>query len=127
VGVVEYDDGRLDYLGLYGCHVQMSYGAPTVSVWALFTDAIARHRVFCARVSRAYIRALVARFRGAVIGNVVDGRNRLAVRWVRWLGFALQGPFPTTSLVPGASGAPLHVFVYLSRENAEARCATQPL
>lgn len=58
-------------------------------VWALSGAAVDRHRKAFLRASRAILEALLSHC--ALLWNWVDARYAGAVRWVRWLGFAV-GP-----------------------------------
>lgn len=61
-------------------------GAP----WLLGTDAVERHfRVFL-RQSIDWREQLLQRY--AVLRNVVDDRNEVSKRWLRWMGFELSSP-----------------------------------
>jgi hypothetical protein len=74
------------------------------SAWALTGTAVERHRKEFARVSRAGVAALLARY--PVLFADVDARYARALRWVRWLGFTVLPAVPF-----GASGEPFHPIV----------------
>lgn len=62
-------------------------GAP----WLLGSDAIERHRVEFLRASVHWRGQLLKRY--SVLRNVVHCRNKVAIRWLRWLGFTFSEPF----------------------------------
>ena len=62
-------------------------GAP----WLLGSDVIERHRVEFLRASVHWRGQLLKRY--SVLRNVVHCRNKVAIRWLRWLGFTFSEPF----------------------------------
>lgn len=73
------------------------------SPWLLGTEDLPRH-------SRAFLRrnkAFVGHIRGEYsrLENYVDARNTLAIRWLKWLGFAVEEAAPF-----GAYQLPFHRF-----------------
>ncbi|MBE6441468.1 MAG: hypothetical protein E7022_03930 [Desulfovibrio desulfuricans] len=65
-------------------------GAP----WLLGTSAISERRVILEflRQCPAYVERMQARF--PRLENYVHARNRLSVRWLRWLGFTVETAAP---------------------------------
>lgn len=62
----------------------------TAAPWLLGTDAVEKHyRVFL-RQSVDWRDQLLRRY--AVLMNVVDDRNEVSKRWLRWMGFKLSDP-----------------------------------
>lgn len=67
-------------------------GAP----WLIGADAIERYQMAFLRHSRPMVQQMRDRF--PVMTNHVDDRNKVAIRWLRWLGFVMgeaepHGPF----------------------------------
>lgn len=62
----------------------------TAAPWLLGTDAVERHYREFSRRSRDWRDQLLERY--AVLRNVVDDRNEVSKRWLRWLGFELSDP-----------------------------------
>lgn len=60
--------------------------------WLLGSEAVAAYGRPFLRRNRAYVRAMLAEF--PVLTNVVDARNAVSIRWLRWLGFTLGTPTP---------------------------------
>ncbi len=60
--------------------------------WLLGSDAVAAYGRLFLRRNRAYVRAMLRDF--PVLANVVDARNAVSIRWLRWLGFTLGTPQP---------------------------------
>ena len=84
VGII---DGRPEVMwGVRDLNVLTSTAAP----WLLGTDAVETHyRVFL-RQSVDWRDQLLQRY--AVLRNVVDDRNEVSKRWLRWMGFELSDP-----------------------------------
>lgn len=67
--------------GVKSANVLTGLGIP----WLLGTDAVERHYVQFLRRSRPYLAELM---RGhEELRNIVDERNQISVRWLRWMGF----------------------------------------
>lgn len=61
-------------------------------VWILGTNLVDRHaRAFLAQTNKEF---LDVKAMHPILFNFVDVRNRRAVRWIKWLGFEMQGPIP---------------------------------
>lgn len=60
--------------------------------WLLGADSVAAYGRPFLRRNRAYVRAMLRDF--PVLANVVDARNAVSIRWLRWLGFTLGTPTP---------------------------------
>ena len=58
------------------------------SPWLLGTDKIRKHSVTFLKLNRLYIPKMLDLFPHLV--NYVDVRNALSIRWLRWLGFAVD-------------------------------------
>lgn len=63
----------------------------TGSPWMLGSEAINAHRKDFLRHSSHWRDQLLQRY--SVLKNVVDCRNTVAIRWLRWLGFRFSDPF----------------------------------
>jgi len=74
-------------LGVGDVNVLAGVGAP----WLLGTDGMMRvpKRVFLAGSVK-----IVGQWRGryALMSNYVDGRNKVSIRWLKWLGFEMKEP-----------------------------------
>lgn len=82
-------DGAL--VCLFGV-VPVSLTGVTGIPWLLGSDAVAAYGRPFLRRNRAYVRAMLRDF--PVLANVVDARNAVSIRWLRWLGFTLGTPQP---------------------------------
>ena len=71
--------------------------------WLLGTEAIERHPVAFLRRCRGMLDDLSRDF--LVLRNLVDTRNRSSIRWLGWLGFAIDPPIPH-----GPDRLPFHPF-----------------
>ncbi|MEW8025545.1 MAG: hypothetical protein AB2777_21100 [Candidatus Thiodiazotropha endolucinida] len=58
--------------------------------WLLGTNAIKRHRRLFLELSKPISTHLLSKY--AHLRQLVDVRNRLSVRWLKWLGFDFNGP-----------------------------------
>lgn len=80
-------DGRPEVMfGVGDINILTGVGAP----WLLGTDAVEKHYVAFLRHSVSWRDQLLRRY--PVLRNFVDDRNRVAIRWLRWLGFTLSDP-----------------------------------
>lgn len=57
--------------------------------WGVFTEAIERHPIPFLRASRAWMRGV-----NGLLLNYVDARQEPTIRWLQWLGFAVDEPVP---------------------------------
>jgi hypothetical protein len=71
--------------------------------WLLGTAEIERHAAAFLRRNRAYVARMRQTF--PVLRNHVDARNRVSIRWLRWLGFTIAPAQPY-----GPFGLPFHPF-----------------
>jgi len=62
----------------------------TAAPWLLGTDAVAQNYRAFLRGSLDWRDQLLGRY--AVLRNVVDDRNEISKRWLRWMGFELSEP-----------------------------------
>ena len=93
-------DGKPEVIfGLADLNVLAGIGAP----WLLGTDAVTRHRRAFLRGSVEWRGQLLARY--AILRNLVDDRNAVSKRWLKWLGFQLSSPVPI-----GHDGAAFRLF-----------------
>ncbi len=80
-------DGRPEVMfGVGDLNILTGVGAP----WLLGTDAVERHYVAFLRGSREWRGKLLMRY--PIMRNLVDERNRVSVRWLKWLGCTLSDP-----------------------------------
>lgn len=81
-------DGQPEVIfGAGDLSVLTGLGAP----WLLGSDVIERHWREFLRLSVHWLAQLLKRY--AVLRNIVDCRNTVAIRWLRWLGFDFSEPF----------------------------------
>lgn len=59
------------------------------TIWMCATTAISRHRLELLRHARQWIDHLLTSYER--VGNMVDNRNKLHVRWLQMLGFRFTG------------------------------------
>ena len=53
--------------------------------WLLGTDGVLDHAAAFLRRNKAYLGQMLAEY--PILRNVVDARNEVSIRWLRWLGF----------------------------------------
>lgn len=82
--------------------------------WLLGTDCLAAAGRSFVLHSRHYVRCMLERF--PMLANVVDGRNQLSLRWLRWCGFTIEKPQPF-----GPFRIPFHVF-HMGGRHVHYRC-----
>jgi len=93
-------DGRPEILfGVADLNVLAGVAAP----WLLGTDAVTAHRRAFLRGSVAWRGKLLIRYE--VLRNLVDDRNAISKRWLKWLGFTLSDAVPI-----GHEGAAFRLF-----------------
>ena len=68
-----------------------------------FAAVIERHQRAFLRRNREYVRQMQAAF--PTLRNMVDARNEVSIRWLRWLGFTIE-----PAIRWGAAGMPFHPF-----------------
>ncbi|MCG7932113.1 MAG: hypothetical protein N0E44_18945 [Candidatus Thiodiazotropha lotti] len=68
----------------------ISMVGPEGAPWLLGTNAIKRHRRVFLELSKPISTYLLSNY--AHLRQLVDVRNRLSVRWLKWLGFDFHGP-----------------------------------
>lgn len=69
--------------------------------WMVSTPGIERYSVAFLRRCRGWVHTLAQEF--GVLWNYVDARNTVHLRWLRWMGFTLEGPVPY-----GVQGLPFY-------------------
>lgn len=72
---------------IFGVGVQSLFSDTGVP-WMFVTNGVQRCSTTFIRQSRAVVDGWRSRYR--YLGNYVDARNTLAVRWVQWMGFDIQ-------------------------------------
>ncbi len=96
------------HTGLYGDTVICMYGVvPETNggrVWMLSCEDIERHGLSVSRITRKEIKRFSSQY--PQIYNVVDTRNTMTIKWLKWLGFS----FGATHLI-GSSNQPFKEFV----------------
>lgn len=94
-----FADGELACVFGVGSGLLSTTGCP----WLLGSDRIARHPAAFIRRCKPYLDDMTQGFR--YLENWVHADNRVAIRWLRWLGFTLEPPAPW-----GIKGALFHHF-----------------
>lgn len=80
-------DGKaIAMFGVGETNVLAGVGAP----WMLGTPEIERHVMPFLRGGRHWVRQLLDGY--TVLRNCVDDRNKLSIRWLKWLGFEMGKP-----------------------------------
>jgi hypothetical protein len=80
-------NGRPEMMfGVGDLNILAGVGAP----WLLGTDEVVRHQTAFLRGSRDWLDQLLQRY--SVLRNFVDDRNKVSIRWLKWLGFSLLDP-----------------------------------
>lgn len=77
----------------------IGYGLP----WMVTTDDVPFHARGFLRASRAVLANMLERH--STLANMVDDRNKTAIRWLAWLGFTIGEPVPA-----GVQGLPFRSF-----------------
>lgn len=88
--------------GMFGCgdlNILLGIGCP----WLLGTDDLMLERRAFLRASVDWRNQLLSRY--AVLRNLIDDRNDVSIRWLRWLGFGFSDPMPV-----GKSGEMFRLF-----------------
>lgn len=91
-------NGRLLAIGGCGRHPQSTALAPAAVPWLVGTDALTRYPGVLQREARRYIAAMLEVY--PHLTNVVHAENRVAIRWLKRLGFTIHPPVrvPTGAL-----------------------------
>ena len=71
--------------------------------WLVGTEGIQKHRRFFLRGSKSFGQHWLETFDSLV--NLVDARNTVAIRWLKWMGFQFSPPTPAGPLM-----LPFHLF-----------------
>jgi len=80
-------DGRPEVMfGVADLNILAGIGAP----WLLGTDSVERNYRQFVRRSVSWRDQLLGRY--PVLRNFVDDRNKVSIRWLRWLGFKFSDP-----------------------------------
>lgn len=109
VWALDYDGQPVAIFGVSRRGYLSNVGAP----WLLGTNEIRKHTAAFLRLSRVYVPIMAEGF--VRLENFVDFRNKLSIRWLRWIGFDIG------ELVPGlVLGVKFHKF---SMETNQ-KCAT---
>lgn len=72
-------------------------------IWMLGSPEIEKFSCAFLRRNRTYVRAQARKFKR--LGNVVDARNSVSIRWLSWLGFKIYPAVPF-----GPFNLPFHWF-----------------
>ena len=76
-------------------------------IWLLGTDEIEKHPVTFYRMSKKIFPAIMKDYQ--YLENYVDARNKLSLRWLKWLGFTVED-----AQIMGAENREFH-HVYIGR------------
>lgn len=95
------------YTALAGSKVLCMYGVVPEPeggrIWMLSCDGIEKYGLGVSRITRGEIKRFLSQYR--YIYNIVDERNQVTIRWLKWLGFK----FGSTHLI-GPSRQPFKEF-----------------
>lgn len=80
------DDRPVGMFGVGDINVLARVGAP----WLLGTEDLPRHAMIFLRNCPYWVGQLLEGY--DTLRNSVDDRNKLAVRWLKWLGFKMSEP-----------------------------------
>lgn len=80
-----------DLVCLFGV-VPVSLAGVTGVPWLLGSDAVCNYSRQFLRRNKAYVADMLQEF--PVLRNVVDVRNTVSIRWLRWLGFTFKETVP---------------------------------
>lgn len=94
-----WDGEPVCVFGVSAASVLVSSGAP----WMVGTEEIDKHPFRFLRHGRDVIQHMLRQYE--ILENYVDARNRMAVKWLKWLGFTIHPPEPY-----GVFGMPFHKF-----------------
>lgn len=73
-------------------HTQFQSWGPSAYIWMLACEGIEKHSRQIARESRAWTQAVIAVHGPHAYGhNMVDARNALHIRWLKWCGAQFTG------------------------------------
>lgn len=78
-------------MAMFGASYQTEHRYSTV--WLLGTDELLQHKRKFLRYSKRWIHRLLKVY--GTIGNYVDERNTVHIRWLEWCGFMPQGCIKT--------------------------------
>ncbi len=92
-----------DLVCLFGV-VPLSLVGVTGIPWLLGSDAVVTYGRPFLRRNHSYVRDMLRDY--PVLTNVVDARNAVSIRWLRWLGFKMGAPTPM-----GVQGLPFIPFL----------------
>ncbi len=82
VSIIDERDGCV--VGMFGV-VTVQQSPRVGAIWMLASPKLLKHRFQFIRESRQWVEALQAHY--DILGNVVDERNLVHIRWLQWCGF----------------------------------------
>lgn len=100
--------------GVARLYILDSKGSP----WMLASDEISKHYLYFLRESKKYVKIIKSRYEN--LENYVDARNKISIKWLRWLGFEIGEARPY-----GVLKMPFHKF-NLSQDIRSGSCVNQP-
>ena len=77
-----------EVFGVIGLSITEVTGEPVGVPWLLATDEIINHQFSLCRKARETIGRWYAEL--GVLANLVDSRNSVAIKWLKWLGFHVE-------------------------------------
>ena len=86
VGVM--DDNPLGIYGVASSHVEEGVGHP----WMVATPSLIKHQISFLKQSPAAVAQLQDGYH--TLTNLVDERNTVHIRWLKWCGFSIVRRFP---------------------------------
>lgn len=92
-----FEKSSLAWTALVNGRPEVMFGAADINIlngiaapWLLGTVAVEKHYVAFLRGSIMWRKKLLERY--TTLRNFVDDRNKVSIRWLKWLGFRLLDP-----------------------------------
>ena len=89
------------YAAYYDGELTAVFGISGEIIWLVGTDTITKHPITFFRTSKQIFHELTKGHN--YLHNYVDARNKLHLRWLKWLGFTIE-----EAVNLGAEGRPFH-------------------
>ena len=89
------------YAAYYDGTLTAIFGISNGLIWLVGTDAITKHPITFFRTSKQIFHELTKGHN--YLHNYVDARNKLHLRWLKWIGFSIE-----KAVNLGAEGRPFH-------------------
>ena len=99
------------YAAYYDGELTAVFGISGEIIWLVGTDTITQHPITFFRTSKQIFHELTKGYK--FLHNYVDARNKLHLRWLKWLGFTIE-----EAVNLGAEGRPFH-YVYWTKTGSD--------